>query len=168
MTRLLFIALFFLAAGCGSERKAYDAKSHPFDQQVIARLPLYDSISRVLLQNFSALQEEMKEHSSFDYSFSSTTGLVNPTLPQEAAKRINSLQKQLGETFLFELSVYKDSSIKFSIRDTDLDGYDLTVRERLSYLPNGGTMQRREPPDKDTVLSPNWQYWIRFDEEDIF
>jgi hypothetical protein len=163
MNRLSMIVLFFLAIGCGSKGRSYDYKSHPFDQQVIAKLPLYDSISRVLLQNFPALQQEMKEHASFDYSFAGTASFVNPTLPQEAAQKIKAYQAQLGKEFLFEFSVYKDSSIKYSVRDTDLKDYDVTVRERLSYLPDGGTMQRREPPNKDTILSPNWQYWIRFD-----
>jgi hypothetical protein len=115
------------------------------------------------LQNFSALQEEIKEHSSFDYSFSGTASMLNPKLPQEAAEKIKTYQSQLGDRFLFEFSVYKDSTIKYSVRDTDLEGSDVIVRERLSYLPNGGTMQRREPPNKDTILNPNWQYWIRFD-----
>lgn len=163
MNRLSFIAFFFLVAGCGSKNKAYDYKNHPFDQQVIAKLPLYDSISRVLLQNFLALQEEMKEHASFDYSFSGTASFVNPKLPREAVERISAYQAQLGDQFLSEFSVYKDSTIKYSIRDTDLKFDDVTVRERLSYLPNGGTMQRRKAPDKDTILNRNWQYWIRFD-----
>ncbi|RYZ27004.1 MAG: hypothetical protein EOO10_13980 [Chitinophagaceae bacterium] len=163
MIRLTILLLCLLAAGCGSNEKAYDSKAYPFDPQVIAKLPLYDSISRVLLQNFSALQEEIKEHASFDYSFSGTASVVNPKLPREAAEKIKAYQAQLGKDFLFEFSVYKDSTIKYSVRDTDVKDHNVTVRERLSYLPNGGTMQRRASPNKDTILNANWQYWIRFD-----
>ena len=168
MTRLFTLLLLFFAAGCGSNNKTYNYKNHPFDTKVIAKLPLYDSISQVLLQNFSALQDEMKEHSSFDYGRSKTANLVNPALPAEAAEKINRYMKQLGDDFLTEFSVYKDSSIKYSVRDTDLKGYGIIARERLSYLPNGGTMQRRESPDKDTILNSKWQYWIRFDEKPLF
>lgn len=168
MVRLISFCLVITAVSCGTESKTYDYKSHPFDQQVIAKLPLYDSISQVLLKNFAALQDEMKEHSSFDYGFSNSMTLVNPKLPAEAVERIKQYQSELGDGLLSEFSVYKDSTIKYSIRDTELEGYDVTARERLSYLPNGGTMQRREPPNKDTVLNKNWQYWIRFDEKDIF
>ena len=168
MTRLFIVALFFLVAGCSTANKNYDHKGHPFDPQVIAKLPLYDSISRVLLQNFSALQPEIKEHASFDYSFSGTAKLVNPELPQGVAQKITAYRVQLGEGFLDEFSVYKDSTIKYSVRDTEPEGFGVTVRERLSYLPNGGRMQRREPPNKDTILNSNWQYWIRFDEKGVF
>lgn len=163
MSRFYGLLLCFLVVSCGSRKKAVDYKAHSFDPQVIAKLPLYDSISRVLLQNFPALQEEIKEHASFDYSFSGTASLVNPKLPQGAAGKIRAFQLQLGEEFLFEFSVYKDSTIKYSVRDTDLKEYGVVARERLSYLPNGGRMQRREPPNKDTILNANWQYWIRFD-----
>lgn len=168
MVRISIFCLSIFAASCGTDSKTYDYKSHRFDPQVIAKLPLYDSISHVLLQNFAALQDEMKEHSSFDYGFSSSMSLVNPKLPAEAAEKIERFRKELGKDFLTELSVYKDSTIKYSIRDTELKGYDVTARERLSYLPNGGTMQRREAPNKDTILNSNWQYWIRFDEKGLF
>ena len=163
-----YILLLLLVGGCHSKDKAYDYKSYPFDKEVIARLPLYDSLSEVLLANFAALQEEMREHSSFDYGRSKGVSLVNPKLPAEAAEKINRFMEQLGDKFLSEFSVYKDSTIKFSVRDSNIEGYDITVRERLSYFPKGGTMQRREPPDKDTVLNRKWQYWIRFDERDVF
>ena len=168
MARLTALLLLLFIAGCGSGNKTYDYKSHPFDQQVIAKLPLYDSISQVLLQNFAALQNEIKEHSSFDFGRSGTAKLVNPDLPAEAAEKIDRYMKELGEDFLTEFSVYKDSSIKYSIRDTEVKGYDITARERLSYLPNGGTMQRRQAPDKDTILNSKWQYWIRFDDKGPF
>ena len=168
MSRLSIIMLSFLVAGCGSREKKYDFKSYPFDQQVIDKLPLYDSIGRVLLQNFAVLQNEMKEHSSFDYSFEGTTGLVNPELPKAMVEKIRSVQAQLGNQFLFEISVYKDSTIRYSVRDSSLKGFDIIARERLSYLPNGGPMQRREAPNKDSILNQNWQYWIRFDEREFF
>jgi hypothetical protein len=168
MTRLNIVLLLFLAGGCGTKDKAYDYKSYPFDKEVMARLPLYDSLSRVLLANFAALQEEIRDHSSFDYGRSPGASLVNPKLPSEAAGKINGFMEELGEKYLAEFSVYKDSTIKFSVRDADIEGYDITVRERLSYFPKGGTIQRKEPPNKDTVLNSNWQYWIRFDERDLF
>ena len=167
VTRFLILLLLSFAAGCGSKNE-YNYQQYGFDQQVISKLPLYDSIGQVLLQNFAALQEEMKEHSSFDYGRSKTARLVNPALPAAAAEKIHTYMEALGDDFLTEFSVYKDSSIKFSVRDKALEGHDLVARERLSYLPNGGRMQRREPPDKDTILHGNWQYWIQFDEKPVF
>lgn len=163
MKRFAVLLACALALGCGSNDKAYDFKAYPFDHEVIDRLPLYDSISQVLLQNFAALQEEMKKHASFDYSFSGPASMVNPKFPAEIVEKIRAFQSRLGKTFLFELSVYKDSSIKYSVRDSTLKGSGVTVKERLSFLPNGGNMQRRQAPNKDTALNANWQYWIRFD-----
>ena len=164
----LHIILLFVVAGCRSKEKTYDYKSHPFDKEVIARLPLYDSLSQVLLANLSAMQKDMKEHASFDYGRSMGAKLVNPQLPKDATEKINHYMAQLGDKYLTEFSVYKDSSIKYSVRDTNLEGYDITARERLSYLPNGGKMQHREPPNKDTILNQHWQYWIRFDDKPLF
>ena len=93
---------------------------------------------------------------------------MNPKLPSDAAEKINRIMNELGDKFLTEFSVYKDSSIKYSVRDTDLEAYGITVRERLSYLSNGSTMRRREPPGKDTILNQNRQYWIRFDDRAVF
>ncbi len=167
---LKFFTLLFIlsAAGCGSKNKTYNYKNHPFDEQVITKLPLYDSIGQLLIQNFAALQQEMKDHSSFDYGRSAAATLVNPRLPPDVSEKINGFMKELGSDYLSEFSVYKDSTIRFSIRDTDLKEYGITARERLSYLPNGGSMQRREPPNKDTILNSKWQYWIRFDEDEPF
>ena len=134
----------------------------------MVRLPLYDSLSELLLSKFPALQEEMKEHASFDYGRSAGANLVNPKLPSGVAEKVDELIAQLGDKFLTEFSVYKDSTIKYSIRDINVKGHDITVRERLSYFPKGSNMSPKEPPTKDTILNRNWQYWIRFDEKDIF
>jgi hypothetical protein len=165
MFRISILLLF--AAGCRSDSADYDYQNHPFDQQVIARLPLYDSISAVLIRNFPALMPDIKEQSAFEYRRSEGANSLYQKLPRPAAEKISGYLAQLGDGFLTAIDVYRDSSIRYSIRDTYLEKYYVTIRDRLSYYPNGGNMRRREAPDKDTILNKNWQYWIRFDEQGL-
>ena len=141
---LLF--LFLAAAGCRSKEKTYDYAAHRFDPQVIERLPLYDSLSRLLIQNFPSLQPDIKEKNSILYERSKGPSFRSVTLPPETVAKINGYLQQLGENFITGFSVYKDSSIKYFVRDTYLEPYYLTVRDRLSYFPNGRIMKHREPP----------------------
>ncbi|RYZ30535.1 MAG: hypothetical protein EOO10_02505 [Chitinophagaceae bacterium] len=166
MKILILVSLFFIV-GCRSGTADYDYEHHAFDQQIVARLPYYDSISRVLIQNFPYLLPAVKGQSAFEYRRSEGSGSLYSSLPRPAVEKINGFIQQLGEKYLDGFDVYKDSSIRFSVRDTYLEKYYVTIRDRLSFYPNGGEMRRREAPDKDTILNPNWQYWIRFDEQGL-
>jgi hypothetical protein len=168
MPKLFLIVCVFLTANCGSNDPVYDYQNHRFDLQVIEKLPAYDSLSHLLIQNFSSMQQDIKENNYFDYGRAQDTSYLYKKLPRESADKVISYFSQLGENFINGFAVFKDSTIKYYIRDKYLDSFSLTIRERLSYFPNGGTMPQRESPGKDTALNKNWQYWISFDEKDFF
>jgi len=114
------------------------------------------------------MQEGIKADNYFDYrNFPDTTELYK-IFPRAAADKIISYFSQLGEHFIKRFSVFKDSTIRYSIRDSSLEQFSLTMREWLSYFPNGGMMQHREGLAKDTMLNKNWQYWISFDKRRFF
>ena len=166
MTKLTLLFLLFLA-GCRTAEE-YNYAQHQFDPQTIKKIPLYDSLRQVLLQNLSVLEPQIKEEGAFMYNRSEGDLPLNGKMPAAAAEKINQYFAQLGDKYFGGFSVYKDSTIRYTVRDTFLERYQLNIREHISYYPNGGTMRRRKAPDKDTILNRNWHYWIRFDKEEMF
>lgn len=162
-----YFALIFLlaAAGCDSEEVKLQYQNHPFDAKVIDKLPIYDSLCSVLIRNFPFYQKEIQENNAFKIVFTGDTIQLNKKLPAEAALQLNRYFRQLGKHFIYRLDIYKDSSIRISIRDTYIDKTKINIGERLSYFPDSGTIRKREFPTKDTILGDHWQYWISFNEE---
>jgi len=165
--RSISVILFLcLAAGCRPKDFTSIFQNQKFDQQVIEKLPLYDSLSKVLLHYYPSIQERVRKNNSYKYIiyFDSTY----QEFPKEESAKIKELVTQLGKKFIYGFEVFKDTTIKVYIRDSYLKPYHLRVMERLSYYPAGGHIMRREFPAKDTILNKNWQYWILFDQEGIF
>ena len=165
MIRFSGIILICLFAGCDSKEVKQQYQDHPFDQQVIEKLPIYDSLCAVLIRNFPSYREEIQKNNAFKIVYTSDTSALNKDLPHEAAVKVNRYFRQLGNRFIYRLDVYKDSSIRISVRDTYIDKSKLNIGERLSYFPDSSAMKKREFPVKDTMLNDHWQYWISFNEE---
>jgi hypothetical protein len=90
-------------------------------------------------------------------------------LSQDEAAKIKAYITQLGPNFFYGFDLYKDSTMKFYVRDTLLKSYHLEMYERLSFFPAGtDSIKKRDFPSRDTILNRNWQYWIRFDEGGLF
>jgi hypothetical protein len=172
LTRSYLLLFLFALAGCSSGENELKEKytNYKFDQQVIDKLPLYDSLASAILNNFTSFRKYIKDEESyraFRYMPSSNESESFIKLPPELAPKIDPLFNRLGNDHIYAFDLFNDSSIKIHIRVTPLPRSQVDVYESLSYYP-AGNIRRRQFPDKDTILSKNWQYWARFSKQGIF
>lgn len=163
MVRISIVLFLCFATGCRSKDFTDYFQHHAFDPQVIKKLPVYDSLGNVILQNYSSIHQYIRENNSYKYIFSFDSTDVLKEFPKEGAVKIKELVNQLGEKFIYGFEVYRDSSIKIYIRDYNVKSYHLNVMERLSFYPDSSDIKKRKFPFKDTILDRNWEYWILFD-----
>jgi hypothetical protein len=168
--RIIFvITILCVATACRTKSSYFNIQGQKFDNKVIEQLPIYDSLSHLLIENYSAIRPHFQEGNSFEYIWYRHGNELYKILPQEPGTKVKQWFKQLGDSLIFGFALYKDSSVKIFVRDTYLDAYKLNVRERLSFNPKGATIKNREFKTRDTLLNKNWEYWIWFDDQvDIF
>lgn len=166
------IYILFAVTGCSSgpdnTRPAYDR--YQFDQRVIDKLPVYDSLAAAIISKLTLFQQLNGNDSNiaFRYMPRSTESQVFKRLPPEAGTRIDELFVQLGKDFVYGFDAFSDSSIKIYIRKNSADSLKLDIEENLSYYPAGINMRQREFPIKDSILNKHWQYWVRFSSRGLF
>jgi len=165
MKRIPVIMLLCVALSCRDRDFSAEFKSQGFDKQVIANLPVYDSMVSVLVRNYSVLWRQVKQNASYHYEPPTAGNNLYELLPAQDAAKVKEYTARLGDSCFYGFDLYKDSSVKFLIKESYLKRYDLYIREKLSYYPAGSTIKHREFPVKDTILNSNWQYWISFDEQ---
>ncbi|MEO6667916.1 MAG: hypothetical protein ABIN36_00485 [Ferruginibacter sp.] len=173
MKPIALLFLLFLLGNCGPGPKEKISIYHiyKFDKQVIDKLPVYDSLVVAILENAPSLHSNMKEkdsYRSYRYMLYSDSTELFKKLTAEQAGKINRYFMQLGKNFFYGFDLFKDSSIKIYIRSSISEKDQVEIKENLSYYPPGTKMSRREFPAKDTILNKNWQYWIAFDERELF
>lgn len=167
---LLFIGFL---PGCASEEEKIsdDYNNYRFDQRVIAKLPVYDSLALAIIENFSAFKKFIRDedsYRSFRYMPSSNEPEVFIKLPPEAAPKIEPYYTRLGSDFIYGFDVFKDSTIKIYVRAGFSSKSKVDIWENLSWYPAGTNIKQREFPDKDSLLNKNWQYWTRFRRRGLF
>ena len=169
-SRISVILFLCLTAGCRSKFSTYDYKNHKFDNQVIARLPIYDSLGKAIVKHYSAIYKPTKGEPSYVYIDYQDGDEIYKDLPQDEAAKIRTYITQLGPNFFYGFDLYKDSTMKIYVRDSFLKPYSLNISERLSFFPKGtDKVRKRDYESRDTILNRNWQYWIAFDEDvDLF
>ena len=172
MVRISLLIYLCVAAGCGSPSKELtaDYDNYKFDQQVIQRLRVYDSLAVAILENFPSFQKLINEkdsYRSYRYMPLSDDSDLSKKLPQEGAAKINQYFTELGTNFIYGFDVFKDSSIKIYIRKSFSEKDKVDIGENLSWETTGSNIRRREFPVKDTMLNKNWQYWIWFDKRNL-
>ena len=69
------VILFFLVAGCHSNDTPAELPDHPYDEQVIARLPVYDSLVHELLAYYPLLQKPNENETYSMYKLSSDSNV---------------------------------------------------------------------------------------------
>ncbi len=167
MLRTIILVTLCLAAACRS--KHYDFKNHPFDKQVIEKLPIYDSLGRAIISHYSAIYKPTKSEPTYVYIDYQDGDEIYQNLPPDVAAKIKTYIIQLGPAFFYGFDLYKDSTMKIYVKDTLLKSYHLEIYERLSFFPAGtDSARKRDSPSRDTMLNRNWQYWIRFDNQGLF
>ena len=162
------ILMASLVAGCDPDKVNYDSSGHRFDNQVIGKLPVYDSLTRLLTGYFPLFQKELNGENSYRFTRKSDSSMLRKTLSEEGTDSVMSYFNLLGENYIYGFQIYRDTSLKIIVKDTYLKEHSLYVTEQLSFYPSGGKMRKREAPNKDTVLNRHWQYWISFEEQDGF
>lgn len=168
----LSLLYLFAVAGCDTGEKEVRAEfdKHTFDQQVIDKLPLYDSLVAAIIKNFPSFQKFIRDedsYRSFRYKPTSEDPDVFIKLPPSAAPDIDPYYTRLGKDFIYGFDVFKDSSVKIYVRNRFSSKSKVDTWESLSYYPNGN-FRKRQFPEKDTILNKNWQYWARFDKRGVF
>jgi hypothetical protein len=167
------LLLLYTISGCTANKKEITnaLDTYKFDQGVIDKLPLYDSLAGYLLQQFPPLFQTIDPndgYQAFRYIPGyNESGMFNK-LPGEIKLQINDYFTKLGKNYIYGIDVFKDSSVKIHVRISEGTKALVTINENLSYLPEGKTHHKRRFPDRDTILNKHWQYWVRVDEQEFF
>jgi hypothetical protein len=166
LTILSLLFFLFTVAACDHGEKEVKAEfaAYKFDQQVIDKLPLYDSLVAVIIQNFPAFGKFITGddgNRSFLYIPSTQEPDIFIKLPPAAASKVSPYFDRPGKDFIYGFEIFRDSTIKILVRTRLTEKTKVDITESMSYYP-GGKIRRREFPDKDTLLNTNWQYWARF------
>jgi len=166
------LIFLFTVAGCDIEEKEVNEEfsNYKFDQQVIDRLPLYDSLAVAIIGNFPSFAKFIKDgdsYRSFRYIPDSQDPDVFIKLPPAAAPKVTPYYNRIGKDFIYGFDIFKDSSIKFHVRTRRSPESKVDIAEHLSYY-SGGNIRDRIFPEKDTTLNKNWQYWTSFGKRGLF
>ena len=169
----LFLIVLLAATGCNSSKdQVLDTyNTYKFDQKVIDKLPVYDSLAHAILDKIIIFKSNIDgndAYQAFRYMPASYEPDVFKRLPQEVGTDIDGYFSELGKDCIYGFDVFKDSTIKIYIRSQTITNGSVIVEENLSYYPAGSNQRQREYPVKDTVLSKQWQYWARVSTESLF
>jgi len=172
LTSFLPVLVLFTVAGCATGEKEVkeEYNNYTFDQQVIDKLPLYDSLVSAIIENFASFKKYIKDDDSyraFKYMPSSDDPEVFIKLPPAAEPKITPYYTRIGKDLIYGFDVFKDSSVKIYVRTRFISKPEIDIREILSWY-SGGNIRDRVFPEKDTTLNKNWQYWARFDKRGLF
>jgi hypothetical protein len=168
MGKITLITFFCLAVACSNSSLTAEFNNYKFDKGVIDKLPFYDSLVNVLLENFASIRPHIKDQSQYGYMPAEDGNELYKVLPKPAADEVKLYLTQLGTNNIYGFDVFKDSTIRIHIRQIYSQADHLFIREKLSFYPTGTKIRQREFPIKDTILNQHWQYWIVFDEQEFF
>jgi hypothetical protein len=166
LKNILLCCLLIFTVGCRFSQP--DMKQlhqrQVFDQDIINHLPLYDSLAHEITASASVFQQQIDTNSayrSFRYRILPQDDNGSVPLPPGTAAPINRIFTALGKDRIYGFDYFSDKTIKLYIRKKDDDSSGLIILEHLSYFPDS-TIRRRKFPDKDTILTQHWLYWIQF------
>lgn len=171
-TTLFFACIMGLPA-CKAKKEDLQTRfnNYRFDNSVVQKLPLYDSLvaaiykNRQVLINYSTQDGGMH---GFSYAPASSDRQVFKKLPAETGGSIDTAYRVLGEKYITGFDLFPDSTVRIYIRRNNFPQSSINIDEYLSFLPAGKNMRKREFPEKDTVLNASWQYWARVNDQGIF
>jgi hypothetical protein len=170
LTLLLFLLIIL---GC-KDTKDYKShfEKHKFDPTVINILPLYDTLRKIVLNNYDSFNlSNTKNDFTYIYNFDTSTqisGHSNKDVPHIIYPEIIQLFKRIGKEKIFGFALSKDSTFEILVRNTHFTEYFLDVRERLYWYSSTNKIDKQEFPIKDTLLTDKWQYQIWYDKRSEF
>jgi hypothetical protein len=169
---LFTMILLLLLTGCqtDSHEVADISAKYKFDQRVIEKLPLYDSLATAILEQLSFFQQQIDQKGSY-HAYKYIPGSEHEdafrVLPKEIAPKIEKQYNKIGKDFIYGFDVFKDSTIKIRIRYGLSENLPVDIEENLSYFPTSIHIQHRELPNRDTILNAHWLYWVRFNKHGL-
>lgn len=173
LLRTSWISLLLTLVGCNSDKDKTSViyNAYKFDQKVIEKLPIYDSLAIEISEKYQLFQNSIDKndgYQAFRYMPNSYETEVFKRLPQNVGNNIDRYFNALGQDFIYGFDLFKDSTIKIYIRTYPSEKTLINIEENLSYFPKGLQIRRREFPVKDTILNTHWQYWARFNKQGLF
>src|SRR5579883_544949 len=131
---LSLLAFWYLFTGCRLDSKEILPlyKQYKFDSNIIAKLPLYDSLVSAILEKYSFFEQHINEkasYRSYRYMPASEDADGVKKIPVEIAPKIMEFYSKLGKSFIYGFDVFKDSTIKIYVRRSYLDSFDTDILE---------------------------------------
>ena len=164
MTKIFVILFLFLAISC-REGSNYDIAKYKFDNKVIEKIPMYDSLVKLIIANFPSIKQHLKDNAAFEWEPYWDSVILYQKFPKDAALQIDRTYHQIGDNFIYAFHVFRDSSVRISVREYYDKKDQAVVREYLSYSPNGARKKERDSKFRDTIVNTNWLYWVMFDDD---
>ncbi|MDE3253734.1 MAG: hypothetical protein KGO92_13085 [Bacteroidota bacterium] len=166
----LLMLIFFASCRFNQAEVPPVYDKYVFDSATIAALPSYDSLVSAILKNSSYFLQNIDKRSAYQsYKFrpGSDAGDTFRKIPDELAPLVNYYYNQIPKDFIYGFDFFTDSTVKIYIRHIQPDSSRVDIFEHLSYFPNGN-IRRRSLPEKDSVLSKHWLYWVQFYRSRLF
>ena len=145
MQRLFALFILCVVASCEQKDHTADFSQYQYDQQVIDRIPAYDSLASVIVANHTAfIPKERDSHYVFRYRPYTISKDDYQKLPQVEIKKVDEYIAKVGRGFIYGFDLFRDSSIRFYVRDSFMQGPRYWAQERLSYFRDTTKIQKRE------------------------
>jgi len=173
MKILTSLLLLLTILGCKNAKDfKTDFEKHKFDTTVINNLLQYDTLRKIVLNNYDSFYlSNAKRNFTYFYNFDTSTqisGFSNLDVPKIIYPQTIRLFERIGKANIFGFTIEKDSTFGILVRNTHLTKYFLDVRERLYWHPKANKINKTEFPIKDTLLTDKWQYRIWYDKRSEF
>lgn len=141
-----------------------DFEKHKFVPIIINKLPEYDSLQKMILNNLGDFNlHDTIYHFTYIYNFNpktSISGYNNDGVPANIYPAIVPLFERIGKENIFGFVISRDSTLEILVRNTHLKKYFLDVRERLLLSPNAENFRQKTFPFKDTLFNNRWKYQV--------
>ena len=117
MKKLPAIIFLFILASCGHKNLRTTFNNYHFDQQVINRLPEYDSLASILIQHYPTVAQFNYDKNAYRYIPSEDGNDLYKVFPSEAGDKIKQHLAKLGTDFIYGFDCFKDTTIRIMIRE---------------------------------------------------
>ena len=173
MKKLSILSLLIIAISCSrltNYRK--ELQQHPFNQEIISKLPLFDALRQQILSFYDSLDFE----NGYD-PYTNTSDMLfyynhffNSTeqyhkIPEQLYENIVPICNEIGEGNIDGFTILKDSTMVFWISSSKASyNHDLKIVETLYWYPDS-IPKAEEYPRKDTMLNKQWKLQVWYDQK---
>lgn len=187
----LLLPLFFAAlASCHQKDNSRAIEQYlnhiPFDKDVIALLPYYDSIKNIAIANMDTIfsfrnsrnivdysdgsghiERRQEDNSEYEFSYDFEKGkfldyMSNNDMPEFVGKKLSVYFERIGKNNIGNFTLETDSTVQFAFegiedKNLNIEGGHLLIWKRVYAENISQTLFT-----KDTVIAPGWTYniWV--------